>query len=131
MFPNEAAAFRAKMNAMANVSCDQDCVCMRLHKNAVTVNYDPQYMCPHPNLANVDLYMTGITATGFFGLCLPKRGSIRIKKGDKWVYPEELPSTDILTPPSSPPGGSSGGSGSGKKKKGKKKPKKRRRQVRR
>jgi hypothetical protein len=125
MFPAEVAAFTAQMNAGATYLCDKDCVCVRLHKNAVTAKYDPMYMCPHPTVAGLVLYMEKIEATGHWGMCLPKKGSIRIKKGDDWVYPENLPDTDILTPPPSSPGGGSGSGG--KKKKGKKGPKKRRR----
>jgi hypothetical protein len=89
---------------------------MRLHRRAVTVLLSPMLMGPTP-AGGRDLYMQGIQARGIWGICLPKRGGIRIKKGDKWVYPEDLPESDILPRlPSSPsPGGSSH-----KKKKGKK-----------
>jgi hypothetical protein len=115
-FPAIEAAFMARLNAGANLSCDNDCICMRLHRRAVTVLLSPMLMGPTP-AGGRDLYMQGIQARGIWGICLPKRGGIRIKKGDKWVYPEDLPESDILPRlPSSPsPGGSSH-----KKKKGKK-----------
>lgn len=113
-FPAIEAAFMARLNAGGNLQCDKDCVCMRLHRRAVVVALTPQLMGPTP-AGGRDLYMQGITARGFWGICLPKRGNIRIKKGDKWIYPEDLPAEDILPKlPSSP---SPGGSGYKKKKK--------------
>ena len=47
---------------------------------------------------------------------------MRIKKGDKWLYPEDLPASDILPKIESPGGGGSGGHKKKKGKKGKKKP---------
>lgn len=118
-FPAMEAAFIAQTNAGATLRCDQDCICVRLHKKAITVALPPQRIGPHP-LGKTDIYMTGITATGFWGMCLLKHGGVRIKKGDKWVYPDELPGSDLLSAD-----GSQGGSAH------KKKAKKRRKAARR
>jgi len=122
-FPAMEAAFMAQLNAGATLRCDQDCLCVRLHKKAITVALPPQRIGPHP-LGKTDVYMTGITVTGFWGMCLLKHGGVRIKKGDKWVYPDELPSSDLLVPPPSP-------GGSSHKKAGKKKRRKAVRRARR
>jgi len=112
-FPAMEGAFMAQLNAGANLACDHDCVCVRLHKKAVTLALPPQRLGAHP-LGKTDVYMTGITVTGFWGVCLAKKW-VKVKKGDKWIPVEDLPQSDILTPPSS-----SGGSSGGHKKKGKK-----------
>jgi len=115
-------AFINKLNADARKICDTDCVCVRLHKRAVTVRYTPQLIGDNglAGQARREIYMENIWATGTFGMCLPKKGPIRIEKDGKWVYPEELPATDLLPNDEPPSSGGSGGSGGHKKKKGKK-----------
>jgi len=117
-FPAIEAAFMARLRAGENLQCDKDCVCVRLNKRAVVVRLDPMLMGPTPAGLR-DLYMQGITVRCFWGMCLPKRGNIRIKKDGEWIYPGELPEEDILPklPSSSSPGG---GSKKKKKKKGRK-----------
>ena len=120
-FPALETPFVNRTNAGARLFCDKDCVCMRLHKNAITAALPPQRLGPHP-LGKADIYMEGITVTGFWGMCLPIGGGVRVQKGGKWYKPEELPDTEILTPPPSSPG-----SGGSSHKKGKKPGKKKRR----
>jgi len=115
-FQQMANALMAKLNADAIHVCDKNCVCVRLNKKAINVRYEPQYVGPHPDGVR-DIYMENIFANGIWGICLPKKGPIRIQKDGEWVYPEDLPATDKL-PNEKPP--SSGGSGGHKKKKGKK-----------
>ena len=117
LFPVLVNAHMAKLNADAIRICDKDCVCWRLNKKALNVRYDPQYVGAHPDGVH-DIYMENIFAFGVWGICLPKKGAIRIEKDGNWVYPEDLPATDLL-PNDKPPGRGSGGGGH-KKKKGKK-----------
>lgn len=116
-FQQQANAFKAQLNAQANVACGGNCVCVRLHPNALNVNLAPQRIGPHPNVPGLDLYMTGINMTGWFGICAMK-GAMKIKKGGKWIPVEDLGPKDTLNPPSSSgsPGGKKKG-GKGKKKK--------------
>ena len=115
-FPNEVAAFQAKLNAQAQTLCvGANCVCVRLHKKALTFALGPQRIGAHP-AGVTDIFLDGITATGFFGLCSPRRW-VKLKKGDKWVPVEDLKVPDVILPSSPPKPGSSGG-GSKKSKKG-------------
>jgi len=107
-FPNEVAAFQAKLNAQARTLCaDANCVCVRLHKKAITFSLGPQRIGAHPG-GITDIFLDGVTATGWFGLCSPK-GRIRLQKGDKSVPVEDLKEPDVILPPSPyKPGGSGG-----------------------
>jgi len=118
MFQNQVNAAQAALNAQANVACDKDCVCVRLHPNAV--NFTTRVRIGAGPGGLLDVYMDNIAVTGFFGLCARKKW-VRVKKGGKWIPVEDLGPADILTPLPS-----SGGSGGGNKKKGKKGKKKRR-----
>ena len=60
-------------------ACGGNCVCVRLHPNALNINLAPQRIGLHPNVPGLDLYMTGINLTGWFGLCALKK-QVKIKK---------------------------------------------------
>lgn len=113
-FPNEVAAFQAKLNAQARTLCaNANCVCLRLHKKAVTFALGPQKIGAHPG-GVTDIFLDGVTATGWFGLCSPK-GRIKLEKGGKSVPVEDLKEPDVILPSSPHKPGSGGGSKKSKK----------------
>jgi hypothetical protein len=112
MFPM-AGPFQQNLVANARTLCGTTCVCWRLHKKAIDFKYDPMRIGPNPAGNQTDVYLAGVTARGWLGICFAK-GRVRIQKDGEWVPVEDLKSPDLITE-----GGSSGGSG-GKKKKGKK-----------
>jgi hypothetical protein len=112
LFPM-AGPFQQNLLANAKTLCGNACVCWRLHKQAVNLAYDPMRMGPNPAGNQTDVYLAGVTARGWFGICFAK-GWVKIWKDGKWRKVEDLGEPDLIKE-----GSSSGGSG-GKKKKGKK-----------
>lgn len=112
MFPQQVAQFQARLNAQAKTLCGNTCVCFKLHKKAINFRYEPMKIGPHP-AGVTDLYLEGVTARGWMGLCLAK-GWVRIGKGGKWIPVEDLDAPDVIKE------GSSSSPGGGGKKKGKK-----------
>ena len=112
LFPM-AGPFQQNLVANAKTLCGNTCVCWRLHKQAINLKYDPMRIGPNPAGNQTDVYLAGVTATGWFGICFAK-GWVRIWKDGKWKKVEDLGEPDLIKESSS-----SGGSG-GKKKKGKK-----------
>jgi hypothetical protein len=116
LFPM-AAAFQQNLVANAKTLCGATCVCFRLHKKAINFKYDPMRIGPNPAGNQTDVYLEGVTARGWLGICFAK-GWVRIEKDGKWEKVEDLKEPDVILE-----GASSGGGG--KKKKGKKAPKRR------